>query len=98
MRLALLSVLLLAVACSSDKPPVDPGRQDAGPTEDSGTGGDDAGPTEDGGTEPDGGSEPSDSGTDAGTQDDAGTRDAGTEDGGTCVARRRCRARSWPRS
>lgn len=87
MRLALLSVLLLAVSCSSDKPP-QPGRQDAG-------GGDDAGLTEDAGTEPDGGEEP-DAGTpeDAGTEDDAGTgvdggnpdTDAGTTDGGACEA------------
>ncbi|MBZ4423027.1 signal integration modulator SinM [Myxococcus sp. RHSTA-1-4] len=93
MRLALLSVLLLAVACSSDKPPRT-GQPDAGGTEDSGTGGDDAGTVEDGGTEPDGGSgpdggaEPADSGTDgdAGTGGDGGTSDAGTADGGSCEA------------
>ncbi|MCP3137451.1 signal integration modulator SinM [Pyxidicoccus xibeiensis] len=85
MKLARLSVLLFAVACSSESPPVDPGQPDAGGTEDSGTGGDDAGPTDDGGTEPDGGAEPIDAGTDAGEPvPDAGT-DAGT-DGGTCVA------------
>ncbi|NMO22259.1 signal integration modulator SinM [Pyxidicoccus fallax] len=78
MRLALLSVLLFAVACSSDKPPPTE-RPDGGATEDSGTGGEDAGPTEDGGTELDGGS-----GSDAGT--DAGAGDAGTVDGGSCEA------------
>ncbi|AKQ65518.1 hypothetical protein A176_002430 [Myxococcus hansupus] len=42
MRLALLSVLLLGVACSSDKPP-EPGGPDAGPGADAGSGDDDAG-------------------------------------------------------
>lgn len=80
MRLALLSVLLLAVACSSDTPP-QVGRPDASGTEDSGTGGD-AGP------------EPADAGVDAGADDDAGTGvdggdpgpDAGAADGGSCEA------------
>jgi hypothetical protein len=97
MRLALLSVLLLAVACSSDRPP-EPGRPDASGTEDAGTGGDDAGPTEDGGTEPDGGTgdggtesdggpEPTDAGADdAGTGVDGGAPDAGAADGGACEA------------
>ncbi|MFP2910977.1 signal integration modulator SinM, partial [Pyxidicoccus sp. 3LFB2] len=91
MRLALLSVLLLAVACSSDTPP-QTGQQDAG-------GGNDAGAREDAGTEPDAGeapdagTEPLDAGADAGTAEDAGTAgdagtgvDAGTVDAGTCEA------------
>lgn len=94
MKRSLLSVLLLAVACSSGSSPR-PGEPDAGGTEDSGTGGGDAGPTEDGGTEPDGGTPPVDAGTeddagtsDAGTGTDGGTSgsDAGTADGGTCEA------------
>ncbi|WP_164000779.1 signal integration modulator SinM [Pyxidicoccus caerfyrddinensis] len=94
MKRTLLSVLLLAVACSSGSSP-QPGRPDAGGTEDSGTGGDDAGVTEDGGTEPsdagsedDAGTAPSDAGTedDAGTGMDGGITDAGTADGGACEA------------
>ena len=100
MKRSLLSVLLLAVACSSGSSPR-PGEPDAGGTEDSGTGGGDAGTTEDGGTEPDGGTTPVDAGTeddagtgadggasDAGTGADGGTSgtDAGTADGGTCEA------------
>lgn len=70
MRLALLSALLLTLACSSeDKPPVQPGRPDAGQTDDAGT--DDAG-TDDAGT---------DAGADAGAPVDAGT-DGGVPDGG----------------
>ncbi|QSQ25201.1 signal integration modulator SinM [Pyxidicoccus parkwayensis] len=76
MKRALLSVLLLAVACSSGSTP-QPGPQDAGSTEDSGTdsGSDDAGGTEDSGT--DGGSD------DAGSTEDAGTADAGDDAGTT---------------
>jgi hypothetical protein len=87
MRLALLSVLLFSVACSSDTPP-QPGPRDSGAGDDAGTP-PDAGPEPDAGEDPDGG--PADSGTDAGPDDDAGTgvdagTDAGTGDAGTCEA------------
>ncbi|WP_426752880.1 signal integration modulator SinM [Myxococcus sp. Y35] len=56
MRLALLSVLLLGVACSSDKPS-EPGGPDAGVGADAGTGGD-AGPGDDDAGTGDAGCEP----------------------------------------
>ncbi|NTX38715.1 signal integration modulator SinM [Myxococcus sp. CA033] len=73
MRLALLSVLLLGVACSSNKPPVQ-GEPDASGPEDSGS---------DAGTQPDGGVDPGDggSGDDGGTGADAGP---GEDDAGSC--------------
>ncbi|HZI15275.1 MAG TPA: hypothetical protein VE153_33190, partial [Myxococcus sp.] len=76
MRLALLSALVLALACSSNQPPAQPGGPDAGGAEDSGTGGPDAGPEDDGGTQP------GDAGTDAGAGTDGGLPDGG----GGCVA------------
>ncbi|QSQ14874.1 signal integration modulator SinM [Myxococcus landrumensis] len=75
MRLALLFVLVLGVACSSNRPP-GPGEPDAGGPEDSGSRPDGGTPEDDGGTREDGGST-----DDGGTPGDGGT---GEEDAGSC--------------
>ncbi|MCP3105389.1 signal integration modulator SinM [Myxococcus sp. K15C18031901] len=71
MRLALLSLLLLVVACSSDKPSEQGGPDASGPV--------------DGGTSGDGGETPDAGGDDGGTSGDGGSADGGTseEDGGS---------------
>lgn len=81
MRLALLFVLVLGVACSSDKPPKQgepdaSGPEDAGSPPDGGPQEDGGGGTEDGGS--DGGGEPT---GDGGTSEDGGT---GEPDAGSC--------------
>ncbi|AGC46240.1 hypothetical protein MYSTI_04952 [Myxococcus stipitatus DSM 14675] len=76
MRLALLFVLVLGVACSSSNRPPGPGEPDASASEDSGTRDDGGTPEDDGGTREDGG--PTD---DGGTPEDGGT---GEEDAGSC--------------
>ncbi|WP_408889985.1 signal integration modulator SinM [Myxococcus faecalis] len=78
MRLALLSVLLLGVACSSDKPPVQGEPDASGPVDSGSDAGSDAGSDDDGGTGADDGGSTGDGGT--------GSPDAGSgeEDAGSC--------------